>query len=45
MSDSKPLSDFVSRCMALVNKITNDQLPKQARDEAKRELAALCATE
>jgi hypothetical protein len=43
VSDPQPVSGFVAQCMALVNRITNDQLPKQARDEAKLELAALLA--
>jgi hypothetical protein len=41
MSDPQPVSDFVATCQALLNKITNEGLPQQARDDAKRELAAL----
>jgi hypothetical protein len=41
MSEPQPVSGFVAQCQALVNKITNEGLPQAARDEAKRELAAL----
>jgi hypothetical protein len=41
MSDPQPVSDFVATCWALLDKITNEGLPQQARDDAKRELAAL----
>jgi hypothetical protein len=41
MSEPQPVSGFVVQCQALVDKITNEGLPQQARDEAKRELAAL----
>ena len=41
VSDPQPVSNFVAQCQALLNRITNEGLPQAARDEAKRELAAL----